>query len=224
MFRVLFGFISLLLVITLTSCSTSSHTTQLGYTASTPREKTNIFSKRDIPVQKKQAVRQWKTPNQKQIKKSQIAKIPHGTQSQHRQDTPSLRFGPLLNPIMARKLINDYRVKMGLRPLKLDIRLSRAARLHAKDLSSKDQISHIGSDGSNPWDRAKNAGYNVYMAAENIGTGQIEFEELLHKWKMHPKHKVNLLLKDATHMGIALVHTPQSQHRTFWTLVVASSK
>ena len=33
----------------------------------------------------------------------------------------------------------------------------------------------------------------------------------------------NLLLGDAEHMGIALVHEPKTEFKTFWTLVVGSS-
>ena len=128
-----------------------------------------------------------------------------------------------LNAEAAREAINGYRKQKGLKPLKLNAALTAAAKAHAKDLAKWDRISHFGSDGSNPWDRVKRAGYNARLAAENVGTGQASFEEVLKGWKDSPGHNKNLLLSDAEHMGIALVLEPKTEFKTFWTLVVGSS-
>jgi uncharacterized protein YkwD len=122
----------------------------------------------------------------------------------------------------AREAINVYRQEHGLKPLKLNATLTTAAKAHSTDLAKWDRISHFGSDGSNPWDRVKRAGYNARVAAENVGTGQITFDEVLKGWKDSPGHKKNLLLVDAEHMGIALVHDPKTEFKTFWTLVLGS--
>jgi uncharacterized protein YkwD len=122
----------------------------------------------------------------------------------------------------ARDLVNAFRRQNGLRPLKLQPALTEAARAHSRDLAKWDRISHFGSDGSNPWDRVKRAGYNAKLAAENVGTGQITIEEVMKGWEASPGHKKNLLLPDAEHMGIALVQDPKTEFKTFWTLVIAS--
>ncbi len=131
--------------------------------------------------------------------------------------------GTALNPEQARDLINAYRREKGLKPLRLDATLTAAAKNHSRDLAKWDRISHFGSDGSNPWDRVKRSGYNAKLAAENVGTGQVSFEEVLKGWKESPGHNKNLLLADADHMGIALVHEPKTEFKTFWTLVVGAS-
>jgi uncharacterized protein YkwD len=41
-------------------------------------------------------------------------------------------------------------------------------------------------------------------------------------WQASPGHNKNLLLKDARHMGIALVQDPKTDFKTFWTLVVGA--
>jgi uncharacterized protein YkwD len=120
----------------------------------------------------------------------------------------------------ARDLVNAYRREKGLRPLKLQPALTEAA--HSRDLAKWDRISHFGSDGSNPWDRVKRAGYNAKLAAENVGTGQVTIEEVMKGWQASPGHNKNLLIPDAEHMGIALVQDPKTEFKTFWTLVVAS--
>jgi uncharacterized protein YkwD len=122
----------------------------------------------------------------------------------------------------ARDLVNAYRKSKGLRPLKLQPALTEAARAHARDLAKWDRISHYGSDGSNPWDRVKRAGYNARLAAENVGTGQTTIDEVMKGWQASPGHNKNLLLTEAEHMGIALVQDAKTEFKTFWTLVIAS--
>jgi len=127
-----------------------------------------------------------------------------------------------LNPELALKIINDYRREQGLKPLALDAELTAAAKSHSRDLAKWDRISHYGSDGSNPWDRVKRTGYRARLAAENVGTGQIDFQEVMRGWKTSPGHNKNLLLADATHMGIALVQDPKTEFKSFWTLVIGA--
>lgn len=128
----------------------------------------------------------------------------------------------MLDAQMARDIINDYRKQKGLKPLKLSPELTEAAKAHARDLAKWDRISHYGSDGSNPWDRVKRTGYKARLTAENVGTGQIDFNEVMKGWKESPGHNKNLLLGDAEHMGIALVQDPKTEFKSFWTLVLGS--
>jgi uncharacterized protein YkwD len=127
-----------------------------------------------------------------------------------------------LDPEKARDLINAYRRQQRLKPLKLNIELTHAAKAHSKDLARWDRISHYGSDGSNPSDRVKRSGYDARLAAENVGTGQSTFEEVLKAWQASHGHNKNLLLRDAEHMGIALVQDSKTEFKTFWTLVVGA--
>jgi len=127
-----------------------------------------------------------------------------------------------LDPERARELINAYRKQKGLKPLRLNAQLVEAAKAHSRDLAKWDRISHFGSDGSNPWDRVKRAGYHAKLAAENVGTGQASIEEVLKGWQKSPGHDKNLLLADAEHMGIALVQDPRTEFKTFWTLVIGA--
>lgn len=125
-----------------------------------------------------------------------------------------------LEPETARTMINRYRASRGLKPLTLERKLTTAAARHSSDLARVDKISHTGTDGSNPWKRVKRTGYQPILAAENVGAGQRSFAEVLQGWKESPGHNKNLLLADATHMGIALKTNPNSRYQTFWTLVL----
>lgn len=118
--------------------------------------------------------------------------------------------------------VNRYRASQGLSALTIETKLTSAAQRHADDLSVHDRISHRGSDGSNPWDRVRQSGYKAKLAAENVGVGQRSFAEVLQGWKDSPGHNKNLLLPDATQMGVALVVNPASRNQTFWTLVLGT--
>ncbi len=122
----------------------------------------------------------------------------------------------------ARDIINQYRRDKGLKALKLNADLTEAAKAHSRDLARWDRISHYGSDGSNPWDRVKRTGFKARLAAENVGTGQASFPEVMRGWKESAGHNKNLLLPDATHMGIALVQDPRTEFKSFWTLVIGT--
>lgn len=127
-----------------------------------------------------------------------------------------------LDPEEARKAINRYRASRGMNPLTLNPQLSEAARRHSTDLARLDRISHEGSDGSNPWKRVEMTGYTPRLAAENVGAGQRSLEEVIRGWQESKGHDRNLLLPDATQMGIALVKDPSTSYGTFWTLVLAT--
>ncbi len=127
-----------------------------------------------------------------------------------------------LDPAKALELINGYRRENGLKSVSLDPKLTLAAKAHSRDLAKNDRISHYGSDGSSPWDRVKRTGYAAKLAAENVGTGQASFDEVMKGWRESDGHNKNLLLADARHIGIALVQDQNSEFKTFWTLVLGT--
>ena len=122
----------------------------------------------------------------------------------------------------ARDLVNAYRKAKGLKPVKLNTELANAAKNHSKDLAKWDRISHYGSDGSNPWDRVKRSGYNARLAAENVGTGQTNIEEVFKGWQESPGHNKNLLMNDVDNIGLALVQDPKTEFKTFWVLTLGA--
>jgi uncharacterized protein YkwD len=125
-------------------------------------------------------------------------------------------------PEAAQTLINSYRAQKGLKPLRLNTKLYDAALKHSQDLAKSDRISHYGSDGSDSWDRVMKTGYHARVTAENVGTGQASVGEVFRGWQNSRDHNANLLLPDAEEMGIAMVHNPKTQFKTFWTLVLSA--
>jgi uncharacterized protein YkwD len=128
---------------------------------------------------------------------------------------------PLASP-GALDLINELRHGKGLAPLTHSAELTRAAQMQAANLARTGALTHIGNDGSTPLDRVRRTGYKPRMAAENIAGGQTTVVDAIRSWRESDSHLHNLLLRDATQMGIAQVNDPRSGMRTYWTLVLAA--
>ncbi|MFE9609106.1 CAP domain-containing protein [Streptomyces sp. NPDC006012] len=111
------------------------------------------------------------------------------------------------------QLTNEARVKAGCRPLRLSAAVGRAARRHARDLVGHDRYSHVGSDGSRPGDRIREAGYRWHLAGENIFLGPHDAEEAVQGWLRSPDHRANILNCAYRHTGVA-VHGPS--YRRMW--------
>jgi uncharacterized protein YkwD len=214
------------LVIPLAGCSLNSSLLSSGYAGSTPQETASV--KPTTSARDRQGTLGGEPAVRAASANQKIAKVDDKAPQGSFERAPQGALGDRdysatrLDSDKARELINAYRKEKGLKPLKLNAELSDAAKAHSRDLAKWDRISHYGSDGSNPWDRIKRTGYNARVAAENVGTGQINIEEVVKGWKDSPGHNKNLLLSDAEHMGIALVQDPKTEFKTFWTLVVGS--
>lgn len=121
-------------------------------------------------------------------------------------------------------LINDLRRAKSLPPLAVSPELTRAAQTQAAHLARTGVLAHAGPGGSTPLDRVRQAGYRPAMAAENIAGGQATIAEAMGSWRASENHLRNMLLPDATHMGIARVDDPRSPLRTYWALVLGASQ
>ena len=209
------------LAVTLAACSLGSSSLTSGFPESAQPASTASVSKSGRKV----AALGGEPGTPRNVQVAALDKAPSGTYEKPQPGILADRdySRTQLNAEMARDIINAYRKEKGLKPLKLNPELTEAAKNHSRDLSKWDRISHYGSDGSNPWDRVKRSGYKARLAAENVGTGQASFEEVMKGWKNSPGHNKNLLLADAEHMGIALVNEQKTEFKSFWTMVVGSS-
>jgi uncharacterized protein YkwD len=122
----------------------------------------------------------------------------------------------------ALELVNDYRRSKGLLPLTLNNKLVRAAAALAADMARHNRISHTGPNGADLSKRLQTAGYRFALAAENIAAGQNSLAELIESWKRDPSQSRNLLVPDATQMGIGYKYRPDTNYKTYWTFVIAA--
>lgn len=100
---------------------------------------------------------------------------------------------------------NQKRENLGIQSLTENPKLDEAAYLKASDILEKDYFSHQSPQGVSPWYWFKTAGYNYQFAGENLAIGFLDSEEVVRAWLNSPSHKKNLLDKNYTDTGIAVV-------------------
>jgi uncharacterized protein YkwD len=120
----------------------------------------------------------------------------------------------------AAAMISRYRAGHGLGPVSVNARLNALAERQARAMAAADNMGHnvngtfrVRLDGS---------GYYARTAGENIAAGYDDFEEVLGRWQNSPPHRRNLLMREATQIGVGKAHAPGSRYKVFWSLIVAA--
>jgi uncharacterized protein YkwD len=118
-------------------------------------------------------------------------------------------------------LINQFRASNGLGPVIVDSNLIEAARYQAVAMASANVLSHeIGGDFTS---RMNSAGFVYANAAENVGAGHTSVEDAINAWIRSPHHRENMLMRDATRIGMVRADAPNSRYRNYWALDLASA-
>jgi uncharacterized protein YkwD len=104
-------------------------------------------------------------------------------------------------------------------PLVLSESLGRAARVQADDMARHGSLSHSGSDGSTPAERATRAGYQWKLVGENIAAGQPTPEQVVAEWLESPGHCSNIMDPAYAEMGVAFAYEAQSEKGVYWSQV-----
>jgi len=129
------------------------------------------------------------------------------------------RPGAELDAAAAASMISGYRANNGLGAVSVDPELTRLAAAQAAAMAQRDKLDHAA--GKPFVARLKASGYDAKTAAENISAGYHTLAEAFSGWRDSPPHRANMLLKDATRMGIAAVYTPNSKFKVYWALILA---
>jgi len=112
--------------------------------------------------------------------------------------------------------ITAFRLKHGEVRVIRDATLDRIAADQAREMAVKDNLSHevLGSFTH------RIAPSQAGRAAENIAYGYDNFEKTLGQWINSPEHRKNLLLHNATKVGIASAKSANGK-RTYWAMEIA---
>jgi uncharacterized protein YkwD len=107
--------------------------------------------------------------------------------------------------------LNAQRARYGLSPLKLNKRLSKAARRHARDMVRRGYFSHDSLGGGTFVDRIRGTGYlrgaQRWSVGENLawGThGSSAPRAITTMWMNSPGHRANILSASFREVGIGL--------------------
>jgi uncharacterized protein YkwD len=125
-----------------------------------------------------------------------------------------------LDPAEAGRILNAYRARHGLGPVRLDPALTAMARRQADAMAAANALSHTAGGGFAA--RVHAAGLDSARAAENLGGGYYSVQEAFDGWRQSSGHDANLRMKEATRFGIALAKDPQTSYRTWWAIVLAA--
>lgn len=126
------------------------------------------------------------------------------------KETVKLNFkveNPRIRPDLEARmlqLVNNERIKRGLKPLQPDPELTAVARAHSKDMFAKGYFSHIDLEGKSPSDRIKEAHVRFLTAGENLAYAHTL--SIAHTGLMNsPGHRANILSKDYGRLGIGIM-------------------
>jgi len=114
------------------------------------------------------------------------------------------------------ELISSFRLKHGEVRVVRDATLDRIAMDQARAMAAKDDLSH---ETLGPFNR-RIAPAGAGRAAENIAYGYDNFEKTLGQWIDSSGHRKNLLLHNASRIGIAS-YKNASGKRTYWAMEIA---
>jgi uncharacterized protein YkwD len=98
--------------------------------------------------------------------------------------------------------VNQTRVAHGLRPLKVDVRLVRAARSHSAEMLRGNYFAHGDFHG-------RMVAFHVLgpQAGENLAWGNGPYastQSIISEWLASPEHRANLLHAGWTRIGIGI--------------------
>ena len=119
------------------------------------------------------------------------------------------------------RLTNEFRAKNGLGVLSVDLDLTEAAQSYSATMARGDFFSHIGKDGSLPWDRAEAAGYESGIIGENIGMGFRTPEAIVDAWIDSDSHRAAMLNPRYNEIGVGYYFlrndTGSVNYNSYWT-------
>jgi uncharacterized protein YkwD len=112
--------------------------------------------------------------------------------------------------------ISEFRLKHGEGRVVMDATLNRIALEQAKAMAERDRLDHdvLGAFGG------RVAPSRAGRAAENIAYGYDSFEKTLDQWIASSEHRKNLLLRNASRVGVASARSATT-HRTYWAMEIA---
>ena len=127
-----------------------------------------------------------------------------------------LAAAPVLAAESPAELISTFRLKHGEVRVIRDATLDRIALEQARAMAAKDDLSH---EVLGPFTR-RIVPARAGRAAENIAYGYETFERTLGQWIDSSGHRKNLMLHNASRIGVASARDASGK-RTYWAMVIA---
>jgi antibiotic biosynthesis monooxygenase (ABM) superfamily enzyme len=104
------------------------------------------------------------------------------------------------------ELTNRERTREGFLPLTVTEKLNEVAREKAADMFAFNYWAHVSPSGRDPWVFFKEAGYDYVYAGENLARDFADSESVVKAWMNSPTHRDNILNKNYSEIGLAVVN------------------
>jgi uncharacterized protein YkwD len=114
-------------------------------------------------------------------------------------------------------MVSTYRQANGLSAVRVDPTLMAAAEEQARRIAARDDVDHGNFAG-----RVHRNGIDAYAAFENLAAGDPSPRAAFATWRASAAHDRSLLKPEATRIGYVRALAPQTRHRFFDVLVLAS--
>jgi uncharacterized protein YkwD len=107
-------------------------------------------------------------------------------------------------------LINAQRKSRGLRRLRSNAALQRAAQRHSEDMVRRGYFAHVSRNGDDLVDRIRRAGWRPrgsWSAGENIAWGGLwlgDPRSIVSSWMHSPGHRANILNRRFREIGVGV--------------------
>ena len=121
----------------------------------------------------------------------------------------------LAQPAPPAEMISNYRLQHGEGRVTLDSTLTAISQRQANAMASGDKLDHDVLGPFNVRVASSGSGH----AAENIAYGYESFAKTLDQWIDSASHRKNLLLHDASRVGVA--SSKSATGRIYWAMVIA---
>jgi uncharacterized protein YkwD len=115
--------------------------------------------------------------------------------------------------------LNRTRHHYGLHRLRLNKKLSRAARRHARDMARRNYFSHDTLGGGSFLDRIRRTGYlkgaHSWIVGENLAWGSRGYSRpqvIMKMWMNSPGHRANILNGSFREIGIGVAYDAPVRH------------
>lgn len=116
------------------------------------------------------------------------------------------------------EMISQFRAQHGEKAVVTDGKLTRVAQDQAAAMAAKDVLDH---DVAGPFG-SRVASVGGMHAAENIAYGYDDFPKTLNQWINSSGHRQNLLMHDATRVGVASARSASG--KTYWAMAIAGEE
>ncbi len=113
------------------------------------------------------------------------------------------------------ELVNEERVKIGLDPVRINLRLTNIADEYACRMITEGFFAHRDPEGEGPGERAIRGGYAFLRLGENLAAGQVTPEQAMAEWMASTAgHRENILSPEWSEIGVGV--RLGGEHDIYW--------